>query len=173
MMRWCLLVTVMAAVLATGARAQRPEPSPASTMRQLMQAILFPNANVIFAAQGDDPASVPRDARPSLSTNPLAGVYGGWQAVENSGLALAEAADLLNVRGRLCANGKPVPVEEAEWRAAVQTLRDAGIAAAAAARSRSQDAIVDVAEQVTTACGGCHRLYRTRDNSCTLAAPPR
>ena len=98
--RWCVLVAVviMAGVMArVEMQAQTPAPRPASTVQQLMQAILFPNANVIFATESDDPAAVPRDAKPSASTNPLSGLYGGWQAVENSSLALLESADLLNL----------------------------------------------------------------------------
>ena len=83
----------MAGVMArVEVQAQTPAPRPASTVQQLMQAILFPNANVIFATESDDPATVPRDAKPSASTNPLSGLYGGWQAVENSSLALLESA---------------------------------------------------------------------------------
>lgn len=72
-MRRCVLaVLVIALGLATraGTQAPPPEPRPAATMKQVMQAIVFPNANVVFAAQGSDPASMPRDARPSLSTDP-------------------------------------------------------------------------------------------------------
>lgn len=164
---WCAPLAIVITVwLAAPAGGQAPEPRPASTVQQLMQGVFFPNANVIFVAQGDDPASIPRDARPSLSTNPLAGVFGGWQAIENSGLALAEAADLLNVGGRICSNGTPVPLEETDWKAAVNAMRASGLAAAAAARTRSQDRMFDIAEQVTDACSGCHRIYRARANPC-------
>ena len=101
--RWCVLagvVIVAGAMARVETQAPTPAPRPASTAQQLMQAILFPNANVIFATESDDPAAVPRDAKPSTSTNPLAGLYGGWQAVENSSLALLESADLLNLSGR-------------------------------------------------------------------------
>src|SRR5262249_35046510 len=107
----------------------------------------------------------------SLSTNPLTGLYGGWQALENSGLALADAADLLNVRGRVCSNGTPAPIDEAGWKTAVQGIRDVGLAAAAAARARSQDRIVEVSEQMTDACAACHRVYRQRGNPCVSPRP--
>jgi hypothetical protein len=88
-----------------------------------------------FLTESDDPAAVPRDAKPSTSTNPLAGLYGGWQAVENSSLALLESADLLNLRGRVCANGRPVPVDESQWKAAVEAMREAARASGADERS--------------------------------------
>jgi hypothetical protein len=168
--RWCVLVAV---VIMTGimvrveAQAQTPAPRPASTVQQLMQAILFPNANVIFATESDDPAAVRRDARPSTSTNPLAGLYGGWQAVENSSLALMESADLLNLSGRVCANGKSVPVDEPQWKAAVQALRESARATAAAARARSQEQISKADEQLADSCSSCHRIYRRAQNHCS------
>src|SRR5262245_47138965 len=91
-------------------QAQAPPPGvPAvqvhGTLDQVMKGILFPSSNVIFAAQSDNPADVKPAADPALATNPLASSYGGWQAVENSSLAIAEAANLLTIPGRKCSNG--------------------------------------------------------------------
>jgi hypothetical protein len=168
--RYCLLVAVviLAGIMArVETQAQAPVPRPASTAQQLMQAILFPNANVIFATESDDPAAVPRDARPSASTNPLAGLYGGWQAVENSSLALLESADLLNLSGRACANGTPVPVDESQWKAAVEAMRAAARATAAAARARSQEQMSEANGQLAESCSSCHRIYRRAENHCS------
>ena len=147
-------------------QAQTPKRRPASTVQQLMQAILFPNANVIFATESDDPAAVPRDAKPSASTNPLAGLYGGWQAVENSSLALLESADLLDLSGRACASGTLVPVDEPQWKAAVEAMREAARAAGAAARARSQEQISEANGQLAESCSNCHRIYRRAQNHC-------
>lgn len=162
----CVSFLVAGLAMYLGVRTRAQEPRPASTMQQLMQSIVFTNANVIFAAERDDPATIGRDARPSLSTNPPTGLYGGWQAVENSALALADAAELLSSRGRVCSNGRPVPVDEADWKAAVATLREAGTKVAAAARGRSQEGMAEVSEQLINTCSACHRVYRTRDNVC-------
>ena len=164
-----MLVGMVVIVAAAAARVhtQPQTRRPASTVQQLMQAILFPNANLIFSAQSDDPAAVPRDARPSTSTNPLSGLYGGWQAVENSSLALIESADLLNLSGRTCENGTPVPVDEPQWKAELETLREAGRATAAAARARSQEQISEAAGQLAESCSSCHRLYRRAKNHCS------
>ena len=158
---------VTSAAACAGTLAQAPAPRPASTVQQLMQAILFPNANVIFAAQGDDPDAIPRDAQPSASTNPLTGLYGGWQAVENSGLALLESADLLSLPGRVCANSTLAPVGESQWKAAVQQLRESAGAAVAAARARNQEQISGVAEKLTESCSSCHRIYRRAATPCS------
>lgn len=146
--------------------AQAAARRPAADMNQLMRAVMFLNSNVIFAAQGDDPGAVKQDADPSTSVNPLSSVYGGWQAVENSGLALADSADLLLTPGRVCSNGKPVPVQNADWKMFAQEMRDAGVAAAAAARAKNQDQIVDVSDKVTTSCSNCHQVYRDQATRC-------
>jgi len=150
------------------ARSATPIARPAAraivhgNLLQVMRGILFPNSNVIFAAQSQDPATIKPDADPSSSTNPLTGSYGGWQAVENSCIALAEAANLLTIPGRLCSNGRPVPVQNADWAKFVQGLRDAGMAAYKAAQSKNQDAIVDVSDKMTAACADCHNVYREK-----------
>ena len=169
MKRWCALIVVPLALMSAVRIAAQTAPGdmrPPSTMQQLMRSIFFVNANVVFSGQLEDPESLQRDRQSALSTNPLTGLYGGWQALENSGLALADAADLLNVRGRACSNGTLAPVDEADWKAAVLGLRDTGLAAAAAARARSQDRIVEVSERLTDACAACHRVYRNRQNLC-------
>ncbi len=133
-----------------------------SDMAQLMRGVLFPNSNVIFAAQNDEFAKTKPDADPSLSTNPISSIYGGWMAAENSALALAESANLLLIPGRVCSNGKPAPIQNADWQKYVQGLRDAGMSAYKAAKSKNQDAFLDVSDQMTTACANCHEVYREK-----------
>jgi hypothetical protein len=131
-----------------------------ATLNQLMRAVQFPLSNVIFSAQLDDPAAIKEDMKASAATDPLRSVFGGWQAVENSALGLAESATLLTIPGRVCANGTPVPVQNADWIRFVQGLRDAGTAAYRAAQSKSQDKILEVSEQVANSCSNCHQVYR-------------
>src|SRR4051812_30969153 len=125
-----LLCTAVVMAQARGARAGAAPPAARAqqvhgTLLQVMRGILFPNSNVLFAAQSMDPASVKKDADPASAVNPLAGQYGGWEAIENSGIAMAEAANLLTIPGRVCGNGKPVPVQNADWQRFVQGLREA------------------------------------------------
>jgi hypothetical protein len=121
-----------------------------------------PRAQQVFSSQTVDPASVKKDADPTSSVNPLAGAYGGWEAIENSGIAMAEAANLLTIPGRVCGNGKPVPVQNADWQRFVQGLRDAGMATYKAGQSKDMDMVVDAADKVTTACMNCHEVYREK-----------
>jgi hypothetical protein len=143
-----------------GRGAAAPQPRVYANMLQVMRAVLYPASNVIFTAQSDDPATFKPATRPSTSSDPLTSAYGGWEAVENSGLALAEAANLLIVPGRTCANGKPAPIQNADWQLWVQELREAGMAAYKAAQTKSQDAILEAAAVVADACLHCHVKYR-------------
>lgn len=141
-----------------GGAAQAPRVH--GSLLQVMRGILFPASNVIFAVQTVDPATIKPAPDPSASPNPLTSSYGGWTAVENSGIAIAEAANLLVIPGRVCANGKPVPLQNADWQMWVQELRDAGMAAYKAAQAKNQDAILDAAGVVSEACAHCHEKYR-------------
>jgi hypothetical protein len=146
------------------ARASASTTRPDANLGQLMKGILFTNANVIFAAQSTNPADVTPAKDPALATDPLANAYGKWEAVENSGLALAESARLLTVPGRMCANGRPVPIANPDWAKFVQGLREAGLKAYKAAQSKDQDKILDAADTMTTACANCHEKYREKAN---------
>jgi len=164
---FALLVLAGASALLVAQAPARPAAPAArqqveSNLAQLMKGILFPNSNVIFFAQSDDPAKVPPAKDPALATDPLADTYGKWEAVENSSLALAEAANLLSLPGRKCSNGLPVPIGNADWPKFVQGLRDAGMKAYKAAQSKDMDKILDAADTMTTACANCHDKYREK-----------
>jgi len=135
--------------------------TPSANLAQLMRAVTFPNANVLFNVQVKDPAKdkpampIPFDYVVWGST-----VYYGWQAVDQAALAMMETTPLFLLPGRRCENGRPVPVDRADWRQYTQSLVDAGRAAYRASQSRSVDAMNKVAEQLNEACANCHKVYR-------------
>jgi cytochrome c553 len=115
------------------------------------------------------PAAVARDADPGMSTDPLTSTFGGWVAVENAALALAESANLLSIPGRTCSNGVPVPTKNPAWAVFVHEVREASMKAYKAAQAKDQDKIIELSETLSTACAGCHRKWRDRktaDNRC-------
>src|SRR4029434_4871936 len=117
-------------------------------LNQLMRGVLYPAANVVFFPQADDPADlkfVPGHD-PSMSTDPLTSTFGGWQAVENAALALAESANLLSIPERRCCNGVPVPTKGPAWSMFVQQVRDASMKAYSAAKAKDQDKIIEISE---------------------------
>jgi hypothetical protein len=134
---------------------------PVGNLAQVMQGILFPNSNIIFKAQEVDPGAPPPAAKPGERAD-FGGLYQGWQGVENSAVALIESAALITMPGRLCSNGKPAPVQRANWPKFAQGLVDAGMATLKAAKAKDQDAIVDAAGVLTDACAACHEVYRDK-----------
>jgi hypothetical protein len=159
-----------AAPAAQPARGRATAAAPAAArqvhanLNQLMRGVLYPASNVIFAAQGDDPATIKPDKEPSTSPNPLTSTYGGWAAVENAGLTIAESANLLTIPGRVCENGKPAPSGNADWAKFVAGLRTAGMTTYKAARAKNQDQILEAADAIATACADCHDVYREKPN---------
>lgn len=136
------------------------EVKPLGNLAQVMRAILFPNSNIIFFTQSDDPANPKKPLDVTFGT--FANVYTGWQVVENAAIALNESADLLLKPGRLCSNGLPVPVGRADYRRFVQGLRDAGTTTLKAAQTKNMDQMLDAAGTLTEACENCHSVYREK-----------
>jgi hypothetical protein len=153
-----------AAMAQTGTTKAAPVVRTPANLAQLMRGIIYPSSNVIFAAQTQNPADTKPAADPAMSPNLLTSAYGKWDAVENSSLALAEAASLLSVAGRKCSNGADVPLKSPDWAKLVQALREAGITGYKAAQTKNQEKIVDAANDITTACENCHEKYREKPN---------
>jgi hypothetical protein len=146
------------------AAGARPTAKNFGNLAQVMRGILFPNSNIIVDAQNNDPTKKKGDA---AFGNP----YGGWQEVENAAMALAEASNLLIIPGRVCSNGKPAPLNQADWPKFVQGLRDAAMESYKAAQSKSMDKIVDASGTLTEACSNCHDKYREKPNLSLRCTP--
>ena len=142
-----------------------------ANLNQLMRGVLYPAANVVFSAQADNPGEIKfiPGHDPNMSTDPLTSSFGGWQAVENAALALAESANLVAIPGRRCSNGVPVPAKDPTWAAFLQQVRDASMKAYKAAQAKDQDKIIEISETLSASCAGCHRKWRDRrtpENRC-------
>jgi len=160
-------IVAVAAVLCAGfLMAQSAPPpkaiAPAANLNQLMRGLFFPNSNTVFFTQRYDPAEVKRADEPSGSTDPLTGVFGGWEAVENSALTLADSADLLMTPGRKCSNGRDVPVGNADWAQLVNGLREASMVSYKASLTKDRDKLIMASEVLATSCSNCHNKYRSR-----------
>ena len=135
-------------------------PQVKGSLNQVMRGILFPNSNILFDAQDKDPGAPPDPKDPAASAHPYAGTYGGWEAVENASIALAEAANLVALPGRNCANGKPVPLNDPTFQKGLAALREVSMVAYKTAQDKKQDAMLDVSDKLTQACATCHDAYR-------------
>jgi Cytochrome C' len=169
-----LIVGFTLAFLSVIAAAQAPRLKPAAaksvskptgTLAQVMRGIYFPNANLIFDVQQKDPGAPPKkasDGSRGSTTETFAGIYAGWQVVENAAIALTESVDLIVTPGRLCQNGKRVPVERADFQKYAQGMREAGLAALKIAQTKNLEKMIDVTNQVADACANCHEVYRDK-----------
>ena len=175
MLKRAVALSLIAAASTLSLLAQVPATPEAqkvyADLNQLMRGVLYPAANVVFSAQADNPAEIKfvPGHDPNMSTDPLTSSFGGWMAVENASLALAESANLLTIADRKCSNGVAVPTKDPAWMAFVQEVRDASMKAYAAAKAKDQDRIIETSETLSTSCSGCHRKFRDRktpENRC-------
>ena len=167
-----ILGAVLAAVLTSAAVvAQAPAAmpqaravvKPAGTLAQVMRGIYFPNSNLIFDVQQNDPGAPKKKTESSgSSTDTYSGAYGGWEVVENAAIALTDGVDLILKPGRTCQNGKPVPITQPDFQKFARAMRDAGQVALQAAQSRNQEKVSDATNNIADACSSCHEVYRDK-----------
>ncbi|HSP66265.1 MAG TPA: cytochrome c [Bryobacteraceae bacterium] len=164
---------------AAGTSRSLPAAPPEGNLAELMRAIAFPNSNILFNVQLKDPgaqakkppASAPFDYVEWGST-----IYPGWLAIDQAAVALTETAPLLLTPGRRCQNGRPVPVDRADWKQYVEELAEVGKLAHRASQARNFDAFIDISEKLNDACANCHKVYRdkggTEGSGATRCQPP-
>lgn len=144
-------------------------------MNQVMRGILFPSSNVLFDVQTQDPGARPKPgarAEASTTSSRYGDVYEPWAVVDAAAVSLAEVGPLLMTPGRRCENGKPVPVDRADWQQWVRELTEVGRAAYKASQTRNAEMVSEVTNQVADACANCHRVYRDTATAATRCTPP-
>ena len=117
--------TVRAAAPASAAKGTASLPPPEGNLAELMRAIAFPNSNIIFNAQLKDPGNQTKKQPGSAPFDYVewgSTVYPGWLAIDQAAVAITETAPLLLTPGRRCQNGKPVPMDRADWKKYVADL---------------------------------------------------
>lgn len=141
--------------------------SATGNLNQLMRGIMFPNSNIIFTVQTNDPA----EKKKAGDTNANGGfnwsmwgsdLYSGWEIVDYAAIALAESAPLMLTPGRRCENGKPVPVNDPDWIRFTKEMEVVGRAAYRASQTRSQEKVSDISGDVADACMHCHQVFRDK-----------
>jgi mono/diheme cytochrome c family protein len=139
--------------------------SPEGNLAELMRAIAFPNANIIFNVQLKDPGNQPKKqpaAAPFDYVEWGSTVYPGWLAIDQAAVALVETAPLLLTPGRRCQNGRPVPADRTDWKQYVKDLAEVGKLARKASQARNAEAFIDISEKLNDACANCHKIYRDK-----------
>ena len=170
---FALCVCLFLNALSPMGHAQQLHP-PVATLAQLMRAVTFPNANILFNSQSHDPA-VPPPKRPERPGGQDffewgLGIYPGWQQVDFAALMLIETTPLMLVPGRKCENGKAVPVERADYKQYVTDLISLGEEFYRASRTKKQEAVSELTEKLQVACQNCHQAYRINNKRCEIPA---
>ena len=154
-----------AATAVAGAPSTRVFP-PLGNMAQLMRGIFFPNSNLIFTVQTYDPAAPPPPPPPDSQTRGFswvdwgAGIYGGWQLVDNAAIAIADASPLMLTPGIRCENGRLAPVTDPDWIKYTEQMIAVARQTYKVAQSRNQEAVSEATGDLADACLNCHQAYR-------------
>ena len=159
------LLTAIAAAQAPAAKpaaTARPVRIPTGTLAQVMRGVYFPNANLIFDVQQNDPSVPKKKSESGSSTDTYASAYSEWEKVENAAVALADGVDLILQPGRTCQNGKPVPLNQPDFQKFAREMREAGRVALQAARTKNQEKVSDATNNIADACSNCHEIYRDK-----------
>jgi len=139
---------------------------PVGTVAQLMRGVFFPNSNLIFTVQTHDPAEKPPAPKPDAQANGFswvdwgAGIYGGWQLIDNAAIAIADVSPLLLTPGLRCENGREAPVTDADWIKFTQQMIAVSKQVYRLSQSRNQEAVSDATGDLSDACLACHQVYR-------------
>ena len=151
------------------AAAPPPEYVPTATVKDLMQSVVDPNADVVWLA-----VTTVQSAKGTLETRPKNDEE--WTKVRHGAIALTEASNLLMVPGRHVARpgeksdtpGVELEPSEMEalitkdlgaWRKRAHGLHEAGVAALEAIDAKDADKLFEVGEKIERACEGCHSQY--------------
>jgi hypothetical protein len=158
----------------TTAAASAPAPPPpdyvpTATVKDLMQSVVDPNADVVWLA-----VTTVQTAKGTVETMPRTDEE--WTKVRHGAIALTEASNLLMVPGRHVARPgeksetpgvelEPSEMEvlinkdPAAWRKRAHGLHEAGLAALHAIDAKDANKLFEVGEQIERACEGCHSQY--------------
>ena len=147
------------ATAATG--ALRP---PVGSLAQLMRGVFFPNSNIIFAVQQQDPGAPkgPNNVQAGSSTyfDWGQGIYTGWQVVDNAAVAIIDISPMLLNPDLKCENGKPAPVTDPDWITFTEQMISTTKDLYRKAQSRNQETVSDATGDFSDACFACHAAYR-------------
>jgi hypothetical protein len=154
---------------AAAASAPQPEFYPTATVKDLMQSVVDPAADVVWLS-----VTTVQSAKGTVETAPHTDEE--WAKVRHGAVALTEAANLLMIPGRHVARpGEKsetpgVELEPSEMETLInkdlpafhkhaKALHDAGVAALQAIDAKDAPKVFEVGEQIERACEGCHSQY--------------
>jgi hypothetical protein len=144
-MRPVRLAALAGLVFAAGCSGPEPPPfKPLADNKLLMQAIVDPNADIVWeAVKTIDTKEGTEEIRPRNDD--------AWTAVRNAAVTLAESGNLLMMVPRAKDGG--------EWMKLSQQMIDTSEAAIRAAEAKNADRLFTVGGDIYEACSACHQKY--------------
>ena len=148
-----LFLSGLAFVIA-GARLARQAPkaapadlaiTPVASVKQIMNGIVGPAANRVFASVGSVISAKGTEERAPRTDEE-------WEAVGNDAAALIESGNLILMNGRAVDGGDWVKMSEA--------MIDAGKVVLRAVQARSPDKVMESGEALNESCDKCHQKYK-------------
>ena len=139
---------------------------PLGNMAQLMRGVFFPNSNLIFTVQTRDPGEKAKPVDAAAQADGFswatwgAGIYAGWELVDNAAVALADAAPLMLAPGIKCENGRIAPVTEPAWIKFTEATIEVSRRIYRASQQRNQEMVSELTGDLSDACAACHQAYR-------------
>ena len=146
-----------------------PEYVPTATVKDIMQSVVDPSADVVWQA-----VTSVQSVKGLVEKAPKTDEE--WTMVRHGAITLTEASNLLMVPGRHVARAGEksdtpgVELEPSEmealitkdlgaWRKRAHGLHEAGVAALQAIDAKDANKLFEVGEQIERACEGCHSQY--------------
>jgi hypothetical protein len=132
----------------------------------MMRGVFFPISNLIFTVQTPDPATPPPPPSAAAQEKGFswvdwgAGIYGGWQLVDNAAIALADVSPLMLSPQLRCENGRPAPVTDPDWIKFTDQMIAVSKQLYRLSQSRDREAVSIATGDLSDACAACHQAYR-------------
>ena len=145
MRRVLSLCLVVAGIGAAACGGPPPPPfKPVADVKQLMQAVVDPSADVVWEAVATIfTKDHVEERRPRTKEE--------WDNVRNHAMMLAESGNLLMMPPRAKDGG--------EWMKKAQELVDTATVALRAAEAKDVDRLLNVGGEIDEACENCHKKY--------------
>jgi hypothetical protein len=148
--------------------AAEPALTPIVSVKELMENIVDPSADVIFdSVVTDISAAGVVETRPTTEED--------WLKVQRAALMLAEATNLLKMQRQIAPAGDQTPAggpeltpaqmqakvdgDRAEWNTYADGLREIAVKALNIAKAKDVDGLFEVGSDLDKACENCHLEY--------------
>ena len=183
-----LLLVVLSVVLGSACRGQQasapqPEYAPTATIKDIMDAIIDPSADVVWE-------SVQTIVTPAGTDERMPKTDEEWAAVRRGAIRVVEGTNLLMMPGRHVARPheksetpgvelEPEVIEvninkdRAQWNKLAKGLYETGMEALKAIEAKDVSSLIDIGGRMDMACENCHMAYWYPNQPLPPADDPR